>query len=365
MESALDAYGRHRLLTFDRPGDPSRPSRSPTRPSSAPGTGSATGSTRRGTTSASGTRSRRPRRTGRPRAGTTASCSAGRVSSASHRGPRPPRSRRRRVRRRTCGRASSAGTRNERPRRNGRRGSAPWNGGRSAAPWDRRGPHGGRARGERPHGGRRRSAAKPEARRCRLATRRPPSSPSLGAQSLVEEDLDLSLLLARQAVAIDDLAPDPRLPARRAPAQQPRCDSDHARDRPAQSSFHQPRREDPGGDRRDGRASAVRHRDLRLIGNPLPLSNRLESVAYSPDGRTPRGRRRHSPAPPRRAHGRAAGPGEERRRLARGVHEGRVAARHLQRPAPHRRADHDPRRHHAPADRSLDRAGRLRSRRFP
>ncbi len=50
----------------------------------------------------------------------------------------------------------------------------------------------------------------------------------LGAQALVEEDLDLSLLLARQAVAIDDSAQTRGylLAALRA---QPRCDRDHAR----------------------------------------------------------------------------------------------------------------------------------------
>ena len=52
----------------------------------------------------------------------------------------------------------------------------------------------------------------------------------LGAQALVEEELALSLLLASQTVAIDNYAPDPRLPARRAPAQS-RCDRDPARSR--------------------------------------------------------------------------------------------------------------------------------------
>ena len=46
MESAIDAYGRHRLLTFDRdPSTENRPSRSRTRRFSARGSGSAAGST--------------------------------------------------------------------------------------------------------------------------------------------------------------------------------------------------------------------------------------------------------------------------------------------------------------------------------
>ena len=50
----------------------------------------------------------------------------------------------------------------------------------------------------------------------------------LGAQALVEDDLDLSVLLARQAVEIDDFAADPRLPARDTP-EPARCDRHHAR----------------------------------------------------------------------------------------------------------------------------------------
>ncbi len=178
----MDVTVSSRSIATRRP--ESRPSRSPTRRSSAPGTGSEDGSTRREMTSASGTRSRRPPRTGRPRAGMRASCSAAPASSASRPGPRPPRSRRRWVRPSTSGHASSVGTRSERPRRPGRNMSEPWSDGRSAAsagssppsqrpPWWR--PSSRRSRSI--------SVAKPGTRRPRRATRRPPSSPSASAPS--------------------------------------------------------------------------------------------------------------------------------------------------------------------------------------
>ena len=54
----------------------------------------------------------------------------------------------------------------------------------------------------------------------------------LGARALVEDDLDRSLLLARQGVALDDIAADARQPARRA-AQGPAAIGVHARRRRA------------------------------------------------------------------------------------------------------------------------------------
>ena len=107
----------------------------------------------------------------------------------------------------------------------------------------------------------------------------------LGAQALVEEDLDLSLLLARQAVAIDD-TPQTRgyLLAT-------------LRSRPAAVGIMH-----GGGDvlrgiavSPDGKTLAVRSRGRVLffdsrtykqIGDPLPLTGADANLAYSPDGRT-------------------------------------------------------------------------------
>jgi WD40 repeat protein/tRNA A-37 threonylcarbamoyl transferase component Bud32 len=112
----------------------------------------------------------------------------------------------------------------------------------------------------------------------------------LGAQALVEEDLDLSLLLARQAVAIDD-SPQTRgyllADLQRAPA--------------AIGIMHGP----AGADARDfvravalspdGRTLAVGGaggllffdaRTYKRIGELLSVASFIESLAYSPDGRT-------------------------------------------------------------------------------
>ena len=106
----------------------------------------------------------------------------------------------------------------------------------------------------------------------------------LGAQALVEEDFDRSLLLARQAVAIDD-SPQTRgyllAALRRAPA--------------AIGIMH-----GHGGLRGiaispDGRTLAVAGSGGVLffdaatneqVGEPLRVANLVESLAYSPDGRT-------------------------------------------------------------------------------
>jgi WD40 repeat protein len=109
----------------------------------------------------------------------------------------------------------------------------------------------------------------------------------LGAQALVEEDLDRSLLLARQAVAIDD-SPQTRgyllSDLLRAPAVTGvmQGESDILR-RIAVSP--------------NGRTLAVADSDARLlfffdartyerIGEPLPVKGEAQSVAYSPDGET-------------------------------------------------------------------------------
>jgi WD40 repeat protein/DNA-binding SARP family transcriptional activator len=107
----------------------------------------------------------------------------------------------------------------------------------------------------------------------------------LGAQALVEEDLDLALLLARQAVAIDD-SPQTRGYLLAAIGGSP----------DAMGIMHGTGLLKATAISPDGKTLAVIGESDGLllfdtgtyerIGNPLPLSHRLESVAYSPDGRT-------------------------------------------------------------------------------
>ncbi len=108
----------------------------------------------------------------------------------------------------------------------------------------------------------------------------------LGAQALVEEDLDRSLLLARQAVAIDD-SPQTRsyllADLLRAPAV---TGVMHGESDILRAIAVSP----------DGRTLAVADYDAGLlffdartyqrIGEPLPVTGGVESVAYSPDGQT-------------------------------------------------------------------------------
>jgi WD40 repeat protein/tRNA A-37 threonylcarbamoyl transferase component Bud32 len=107
----------------------------------------------------------------------------------------------------------------------------------------------------------------------------------LGAQALVEEDLDLSLLLARQAVAIDD-SPQTRGYLLAALLGAPKAIG--IMDGPDDSELNgialNP----------DGRTLAVTDfynrilffdaRTYEQIGEPLPVDVWVESVAYSPDG---------------------------------------------------------------------------------
>ncbi len=108
----------------------------------------------------------------------------------------------------------------------------------------------------------------------------------LGAQALVEEDLDRSLLLARQAVAVDD-SPQTRSyllsDLLRAPAV---TGVMHGESDILHGIAVSP----------DGRTLAVADLDAGLlffdartyerIGEPLPVRGEAESVAYSPDGET-------------------------------------------------------------------------------
>ena len=109
----------------------------------------------------------------------------------------------------------------------------------------------------------------------------------LGAQALVEEDLDLSLLLARQAVAIDD-SPQTRgyllAALRRSPAA---IGIMHGARRRAQGNRDQSRREDAGRARWRRRDPLLRRPNLRADRGPAAAEGlRPGSLAYSPDGRT-------------------------------------------------------------------------------
>ena len=185
----------------------------------------------------------------------------------------------------------------------------------------------------------------------------------LGAQALVEEDLDLSLLLARQAVAIDD-SPQTRgyLLAT-------------LRSRPAAIGIMHGDGGVLGGIAisPDGKTLAVlgggadvRFFDARTyaqIGDPLLGTDCGEaSLAYSPDGRTLAVGGDLVRLIDARTHELVAKTAVDRSRHTHGLREGRVAARRprrtwaVHRPWRGRREDHHPRRRHAGADRSLDRA---------
>ena len=160
----------------------------------------------------------------------------------------------------------------------------------------------------------------------------------LGAQALVDEDLDRSLLLARQAVAIAD-TPQTRGSLLSALLRSPR----------AIGIMHGPESASPGGIALspDGRTIAVSDffskllffdaRTFGQIGEPLRLAEWVESLAYSPDGKTLAfggGSYINS------IHARTRKPLEQAvlngMRCTHGLHQGRVEARR-----PHRRATHD------------------------
>ena len=159
----------------------------------------------------------------------------------------------------------------------------------------------------------------------------------LGAQALVEEDLDRSLLLARQAVAIDD-SPQTRGYLLADLLRAPGGDRDHARpsDDAPPGDRGQPRREDAGGRPTSTAGCSSSTPGLRADRRAAAGDGRASrALAYSPDGRDARGRRRRLRSPDRRAHAGAAG---ARRpsgasRAAAGLHERRLAARRARRPA--------------------------------
>ena len=111
----------------------------------------------------------------------------------------------------------------------------------------------------------------------------------LGAQALVEEDLDLSLLLARQAVAIDD-SPQTRGYLLAASCARPR-DRDHARRRRALSDRRQSRREDARGRRRRRPGCSSSTPDVRADRRAAQVDRPragLDGLAYSPTARRSR-----------------------------------------------------------------------------
>ena len=192
----------------------------------------------------------------------------------------------------------------------------------------------------------------------------------LGAQALVEEDLDLSLLLARQAVAIDD-SPQTRgyllATLRRRPAA---IGIMHGRRRRAQGNRRQPRREDAGRGGWPRRDSLLRCPDLRADRGPAAAER---TPAWRASRTAPTGEPSRSAATSyiRLIDART------REQLAEAAVDGAatrmaftkdgsqlvvLVAPGLRRDLGEPMPDHDPRRRHAGADRSLDRAGRLRRR---
>ena len=111
---------------------------------------------------------------------------------------------------------------------------------------------------------------------------RPPLAQRLGAQALVEEDFDRSLLLARQAVAIDD-SPQTRsyllADLLRAPRSRASCTAatSSARSRSAQTGARSWSALSPGSSSTPG---------PERIEKPVPVSGGVESLAFGPDGRT-------------------------------------------------------------------------------
>ncbi len=104
----------------------------------------------------------------------------------------------------------------------------------------------------------------------------------LGAQALVEEDLDRSLLLARQAVAIDD-SPQTRGYLLAALLARPAAIGImHGRGRRAHGDRDQPRREDAGGRRFDGGVLFFDARTYEQIGEPLRVRTGLREPCVQP-----------------------------------------------------------------------------------
>ena len=124
----------------------------------------------------------------------------------------------------------------------------------------------------------------------------------LGAQALVEEDLDRALLLARQAVAIDD-SPQTRSSLLAALLRAPKpCRSCTA---PTTPSFWAAALSPDGSTLAVadfGRILFFDARTFEQVGDPLLVGSR--ALAYSPDGSTLAlgGRRRLGPSPRRCAH---------------------------------------------------------------
>ena len=109
----------------------------------------------------------------------------------------------------------------------------------------------------------------------------------LGAQALVEDDLDRSLLLARQAVAIDD-SPQTRSYLLEALLRSPKADRDHARPN-ASSSARSPSAATAGRSRSAASAtdfSSSTPGRTRGSADRSPVTGYVESLAYSPDGDT-------------------------------------------------------------------------------
>ena len=151
----------------------------------------------------------------------------------------------------------------------------------------------------------------------------------LGAQALGEEDLDLSLLLARQAVAIDD-SPQTRGYLLAALRQRPAAIGImHGDGDVLQGIAVSSRREDAGGGLGRQRSSLLRCANLRADRGPAAEHGlRRGEPRVQPRRAHPCPRRRPHRSPHRRANARAGDQdGRGRSRHTHRLHEGRVAAR--------------------------------------
>ena len=239
---------------------------------------------------------------GRPRGAAARVAAAARLARGGRRGapPAPPPGRRGARLGRAAGatRASSTAARGWPPRSTGPRATAPSSTRPSARSSRRAGRERGEARAARAQpaparaAGRRRGAARARAwspawsrstsAAARATRRAPPTRSGSARRRSSTTDLDRSLLLARQGVALDDSPADPRQPARRADAQ-PGRDRRHAARAGERMSQ---RRAEPGRPHAGGRRSR---------GQRAPLRHATRRRAMAPDVQPANGPSRRSP----------------------------------------------------------------------
>ena len=181
-----------------------------------------------------------------------------------------------------------------------------------------------------------RAGSSPSSSAARRATRRRPSSPSASARRRSSRRTStVSLLLARQAVAIDD-SPQTRgylLAALLALAGGGRDHARRQRRQPPPRDRRQPRREDARGRRRRRRAALLRRPDVRADRRAAAGAGAAETRRVQPGRRDARWGSAGTTGRTSAWSTRARGSSSQRRRLGtsradpRRVHAGRLAAR--------------------------------------